>query len=266
MRHDPAPSLLSPNAAARRMKFLSRLRAGLAQLAPGQFAFGVARCPFCGPSMFVRLNLDEAGLRCVRCAASTVHLSVGLALAKVLPDLAAVDACELSADGPFVEHLRRRARSAAFSEYQPEVVPGTQWQGVRCEDVQNLTWADASFDLITHTEVFEHVPDDARGFAELRRVLRPGGRMVFTVPMSDMTHTVERARLNVDGEVEHLLPPQYHVDPFKGNAPVLVFRDYGRDIVQRLQRAGFDEVQIVRPAFALDWAPLRHVISARAAG
>ena len=192
-----------------------------------------------------------------------MHLSIGLAVAQTLPDLSERDVCELSAAGPYVAHLRRRARSAAFSEYHPEVAPGTTWQGVRCEDVQALTWPDAGFDLVTHTEVFEHVRDDARGIAALRRVLRPGGRMLFTVPLSDAEHTVERARL-VGGKIEHLLPPEYHVDPFKGDAPVLVFRDYGRDIVQRLQQAGFGEVRILRPAFALDWAPLRHVVSARA--
>lgn len=48
-------------------------------------------------------------------------------------------AAMLLAAGPYVAHLRRRARSAAFSEYHPEVAPGTTWQGVRCEDVQALT-------------------------------------------------------------------------------------------------------------------------------
>jgi SAM-dependent methyltransferase len=42
--------------------------------------------------------------------------------------------------------------------------------------------------------VFEHVPDDARGFSELRRVLRPGGKMLFTVPLFDAPDTVDRVR------------------------------------------------------------------------
>ena len=42
-------------------------------------------------------------------------------------------------------------------------------------------YGDASFDLCTSTEVFEHMPDDLNGFSEIRRVLRPGGRFVFTV-------------------------------------------------------------------------------------
>lgn len=202
-------------------------------------------------------------MRCLRCAGSTVHLSIGLVVAREVPDLSRMDVYELSAAGPFVEHLRRNARTAEFSEYHPEVVPGTLWRGVRCEDVQALTWPDASFDLVTHSEVFEHVSDDARGFSELRRVLRPGGRMVFSVPLFDAPHTLERARRGEAG-IEYLLPPEYHVDPFKGNEQVLVFRDYGRDIMQRLEDSGFGDVKIMVPAFPVPWARLRPVVCAMA--
>ena len=232
-------------------------------MAPGAFSARFARCPFCGHSVFVRLNRSESGVRCLRCAASTVHLSIGLAVAceVEVAALSRMDVYELSATGPFVEHLRKRAARAAFSEYHPDVAPGTTWQGVRCEDVQALTWPDACFDLVTHTEVFEHVPDDARGFSELRRVLRPGGKMLFTVPLFDAPDTVERVRGGGDG-IEYLMPAEYHVDPFKGNEPVLVFRDYGRDIVQRLERAGFGEARIEVPAFPVPWARLRPVVRA----
>jgi len=49
-------------------------------------------------------------------------------------------------------------------------------------DACNLGFADNSFDRIIASEVFEHVPDDAAAFAELTRVLRPGGIMAVTVP------------------------------------------------------------------------------------
>ncbi len=103
--------------------------------------------------------------------------------------------------------------------------------------------ADASFDVCTSTEVFEHVPDDARGFAEIRRVLRPGGFFVFTVPLSPGAATVERAALR-DGSVHHVLPPVYHGDRVRGRGKVLVFRDYGMDIAERLRRQGFAQAWV----------------------
>ena len=50
------------------------------------------------------------------------------------------------------------------------------------EDALHLTYADARFDAITCVDVIEHV-DDPRGlFAELARVVRPGGTIVLTCP------------------------------------------------------------------------------------
>jgi len=91
--------------------------------------------------------------------------------------------------------------------------------------------------------VFEHVANDAKGFTEVRRVLRKGGIFLFTVPMTQAAETVERAIVR-NGSIEHLLPPTYHDDRLRGRGQVLVFRDYGLDITQRLERAGFDTVQI----------------------
>jgi SAM-dependent methyltransferase len=45
-----------------------------------------------------------------------------------------------------------------------------------------LPFADASFDLVLCTQAFYYVRDPAPAVAELRRVLRPGGRVILTVP------------------------------------------------------------------------------------
>jgi len=128
--------------------------------------------------------------------------------------------------------------------------------GVQCQDVQHLTFAAASFDVCTSTEVFEHVPDDARGFAELHRVLRPGGRLVFSVPLSPAASTVERARRLKDGEVEHLLPPEYHGDRIRGRGRVLAYRTYGFDVLERVAAQGFQDVRFALPAPEIArWAP-----------
>ena len=49
-------------------------------------------------------------------------------------------------------------------------------------DATRLPFADATFDRIIASEVLEHIPDDDAAFAELARVLRPGGTLAVTVP------------------------------------------------------------------------------------
>ena len=179
------------------------------------------------------------------------------------PTLSGMSVCELSSSGPLVEYLKKYAKSAHLSEYRPDVECGMTIGRVRSEDVQHLTYPDDSFDLVTHSEVMEHVPDDARSFVELKRVLRANGTMIFTVPLSESPITVERATV-VDGTVTHLLEPSYHTDPWRNGEGVLAFRDYGMDIKDRLRSAGFAEVEIIAPVMKVEWIHLRRVVVATA--
>jgi ubiquinone/menaquinone biosynthesis C-methylase UbiE len=52
------------------------------------------------------------------------------------------------------------------------------WAG----DVQSLPFPDNSFNLITANMVVEHLIDPCRAFAEIRRVLAPGGIFLFHTP------------------------------------------------------------------------------------
>ena len=53
----------------------------------------------------------------------------------------------------------------------------------RCRgDAASLPFRDAAFDLVTSNMVVEHLSDPARQFAEIARVLRPGGAFVFHTP------------------------------------------------------------------------------------
>jgi SAM-dependent methyltransferase len=194
-------------------------------------------CNLCGFPV-VRLHPGLAGRRCVRCLSTFLHRAMGLVLTRLGRD-AGASVYELSSRGSLCRWLRRTYARVTVSELFDDDPPGEVRRGVQCQDVQRLTFPDQSFDLVTSTEVFEHVPDDARGFREVHRVLRPGGHLVFTVPLADVPATVERAVLR-DGTVVHLLPPEYHGDRLRGRGRVLAFRTYGLDLADRLALAGFD--------------------------
>jgi SAM-dependent methyltransferase len=70
------------------------------------------------------------------------------------------------------------ARAGEFAESAPE---GAHVGFVRADGLR-LPFADGSFDRVVCSEVLEHVPDYGAMLAEIRRVLRPGGICVVSVP------------------------------------------------------------------------------------
>ena len=55
-------------------------------------------------------------------------------------------------------------------------------------DGRAIPFPDASFDWLLCTEVLEHAEDPVLLIAEMRRVVRPGGRLILTVPFSARVH------------------------------------------------------------------------------
>lgn len=53
---------------------------------------------------------------------------------------------------------------------------------VRLLDSQRLPWPEETFDVVTAFDVIEHIDDDVGTLREIRRVLRPEGSLVLTVP------------------------------------------------------------------------------------
>jgi ubiquinone/menaquinone biosynthesis C-methylase UbiE len=98
--------------------------------------------------------------------------------------------------------------------------------------------SDSSFNLVTCTEVFEHVPNDMKGFSGVNRILTDGGYFILTIPLGSRKRTMERAFLK-DNIIEHRLKPEYHNDRVRGRNKVLAFRSYGTDIVDRLRSVQF---------------------------
>jgi SAM-dependent methyltransferase len=89
---------------------------------------------------------------------------------------ASVVACDLGLD-----ELRHVGSVYAAMVEADEVVDGVGCLAVN-GDARCLPFPDATFDRVLASEVLEHIPDDAAAFAELARVLRPGGTLAITVP------------------------------------------------------------------------------------
>lgn len=53
---------------------------------------------------------------------------------------------------------------------------------LRLGAAESLPYEPAQFDLVTAFDVVEHLDDDLAGLREMRRVLRPGGRILLFVP------------------------------------------------------------------------------------
>src|SRR5204863_5855183 len=55
-------------------------------------------------------------------------------------------------------------------------------ENVKLGAAESLPYDDGTFDLVTAFDVVEHMDDDLAGLREMRRVLRPGGRVLLFVP------------------------------------------------------------------------------------
>jgi SAM-dependent methyltransferase len=117
--------------------------------------------------------------------------------------------------------------------------------GHRSENLEKLTFDDASFDLFLTSDVLEHVFNPMAVFQEISRVLKPGGAHVFVVPLDNGPTSTERCAEVRDGQLVHLTvrphpmlasPPIYHGDPINATGALQTFR-WGYDICDWIYRA-----------------------------
>lgn len=143
---------------------------------------------------------------------------------------------------PLYALMKSRYVNLVGSEFvSPELQSGLVGKdGLRHENATSPSFGDGTLRAVLSFDVLEHVPAYRIAFAEAARILAPGGTLLFSVPFMPLeAKTRARAIVRPDGNIEHLLPPQYHGDPIHADHGILCFNDFGWDMLDDLRAAGF---------------------------
>jgi SAM-dependent methyltransferase len=65
---------------------------------------------------------------------------------------------------------------------------GTSFLDQECDLSGTIPYADASFDTILLSDVLEHLPEPMNCWREMRRLLKPGGKLLLNVPFYYQVH------------------------------------------------------------------------------
>ena len=209
-----------------------RLMAGA--IARGRFNRGF--CPTCGKkTVFVERNdWLRDNYFCIDCFSIPRQRAIMHVLEKEFPAWRELTIHESSAGGQSSDKIAAECLGYTSSHFLPGVTPGETHEGVRCENLEAMTFADDSFDLFVTQDVFEHVLDPGSAFREVARVLRPGGSHVFTIPLYPHEKSLVRSVKGEDGAIVNVEPADYHGDPREG-AGWLVATEWGEDFTKFIE-------------------------------
>ena len=202
------------------------------------------QCNICGwRGEFLRPEGEREGMLCGNCASSSRLRAVIYWLGKFTgnegvplhgwPRTPGVTVLESSARGSYPVMLDDKFEYYE-TEYDPAMIDGGRHPR-RFADFQDLHFADRMFDVVIASDVFEHVRDDAAGYREIFRTLKPGGKLILTVPYTHTQPVTVRRVDTTGGEDIHLMEPEYH----GGGGHTLTYRNYGRDLLTLLGDTGF---------------------------
>lgn len=96
-------------------------------------------------------------------------------------------------------------------------------------DMMNLSLDSNSFDIVLHSDTLEHIKEPIIALQECRRILKPGGACIFTVPI-----IINRLSKSRSG-----LSKSYHGSEAEKLPDHLVWTEFGADIWNLILQAGF---------------------------
>ena len=216
---------------------------------------GIIRCTVCGnfaPIYIQGENLRETCL-CFCCKSTNRQRALAYVTSSIVSGIenrcvsslraftkiSSVTIYNTEAKGAIHNQLSK-VENYSCSEYlETSYKSGEIINGIMHQDLMCLSFADESFDLVLSGDVFEHVPDPYKAHQEVHRVLKAGGRHIFTVPFYQMEFLDEdRVVIGEDSHPVFLKPPIYHVDPLRPEG-ALVYKIFSLEMLVRLREIGF---------------------------
>ncbi|MBG99518.1 MAG: hypothetical protein CMN58_04120 [Solibacterales bacterium] len=149
---------------------------------------------------------------------------------------------------PLFKFLNQKFENLIGSEFLGAEVPcgSISESGIRHEDATKLSFNDNQLKVILSFDVFEHIPNYKKAFAECCRALQNSGTLIFAVPFRQNSEdNLIRATLQDDGSVNHICGPEFHGDPINSEEGVLCFQHFGWSMLRELKDCGFADTYAV---------------------
>jgi SAM-dependent methyltransferase len=187
-------------------------------------------CPLCQSELEIQVNefgIHCEGLNCSVCGCNARNRYFYFVLGRIIKELGATNLREpplqvleassygyASLGDRYTEIMRANGANVHCSDFYE-----SNFKAVSKEDLAALTFEDCSLDVICHSHVLEHIEKDLAALEEARRVLRPGGVLLISVPI----------------QTDDTFSP---IDEYHGD-DAYVYRRNGWDLVQKVREAGF---------------------------
>lgn len=217
---------------------------------------GIAKCPVCGS--FTLIIITQENLRetciCIKCKSKNRQRQIAYIACHVvgfakqkhissIKDFTKLDnfvVYNTEAKGAIHNQLSKMESYICSEYFGNSYKSGDLVNNIMHQDLMNLSLSNESVDLVISSDVFEHIPDPYKAHKEVYRVLKSGGRHIFTVPFYQTEFLDEdRTIINSKGNTVFLKEPIYHEDSIRPEKGALVYKIFSLEMLIKLRKIGF---------------------------